>query len=67
MTGETVGKLPGEINGQQFIIQNCQVNVFSSLSDVRNDNLISTVTLSMLSYLKTAEKNKISFCKRVFS
>lgn len=25
VTGETVGKLPGEINGQQFIIQNCQV------------------------------------------
>jgi len=24
VTGETVGKLPGEINGQQFIIQNCQ-------------------------------------------
>lgn len=22
---ETIGKLPGEINGQQFIIQNCQV------------------------------------------
>ena len=25
VTGETAGKLPGEINGQQFIIQNCQV------------------------------------------
>ena len=25
VTGETVGKLPGELNGQQFIIQNCQV------------------------------------------
>ncbi|XP_044174947.1 protein XRP2-like [Acropora millepora] len=29
VTGETVGKLPGEINGQQFIIQNCQnCNIF---------------------------------------
>ncbi len=23
--GETIGKIPGEINGQQFIVQNCEV------------------------------------------
>lgn len=29
VTGETIGKLPGELNGQQFIIQNCQgCNIF---------------------------------------
>lgn len=25
---QTVGKRPGEINGQQFIIQNCQVVLY---------------------------------------
>lgn len=29
VTAETVGKLPGEVNGQQFVIQNCQdCNIF---------------------------------------
>jgi len=27
-TGETFYKLPGTINGQQFIIQNCEVRIF---------------------------------------
>ena len=29
--GETVGRLPGTVNGMQFIIQNCEVRHFLTL------------------------------------
>ena len=27
LNGETVGRVPGKVDGQQFIIKNCQVGV----------------------------------------
>ena len=31
MKGETVGKMPGTVNGMQFIIQNCEVSLSDEL------------------------------------
>ena len=31
LTGQVIGRLPGTINGQQFIIQNCQVGELAEL------------------------------------
>lgn len=33
LTGETVAKLPGEINGQQFIIQNNKVRTIKFINN----------------------------------
>ena len=53
LKGETVGRMPGTVNGQQLVIQNCQVS----------QRLVRLVSDSNTDYLSVCQQLVIQYCQ----